>query len=58
MARLKEMKGGSSGEANDELRKELAQLERERDDALGEVADLKRLLAEQNRQLSVAAKTR
>jgi hypothetical protein len=58
MARLKEMKGGSGGGGNDELRKELAQLERDRDNALGEVADLKRLLAEQNRQLSVAAKSR
>ena len=55
MVRLKEMKGSGG---SDELRQELAQAERDRDNALQEVADLKKLLAEQNRQLAAAAKTR
>ncbi len=55
MARLKEMKGGGG---SDEVRQELAQVTRDRENALQEVADLKKLLSEQNRQLSAAAKAR
>ncbi len=55
MARLKESKASGGGEG---AREQVAETIRERDEALQEVAELKKLLAEQNRQLATAAKQR